>query len=175
MTWATLKKMLDDGQRITVKCTSKIEELDIDECPDTDMMATIIHIGPDPDDKDSICCVLNVSGYENHNKTVAKHNWMDEHGQPTLTWFDTKWYPKDGICTIYVWGTMDSDIDIFEILPGCPCCHGDEAVYYKDNENNAFIDHTGEMLVTAHDHTIRFHVDRCPKCGFVFASSAVGE
>lgn len=58
---------------------------------------------------------------------------------------------------------------------GCSCCHGDEAVYYRDNENNAFIDHTGEMLVTAHDHTIRFHVDRCPKCGFVFATVSTQE
>ena len=50
----------------------------------------------------------------------------------------------------------------------CPYCDGDEAVVYENNENCAFIDSKGEMLVTAHDHSIRFNVRFCPMCGKKF-------
>ena len=48
---------------------------------------------------------------------------------------------------------------------GCNCCNGDEALFWKDNENNAFVDRNGEMLVTVKDHTMRFKVKCCPNCG----------
>ena len=47
----------------------------------------------------------------------------------------------------------------------CNYCNGDEPIMWIDNENNAFIDSKGEMLVTAHDKTIRFKVKCCPMCG----------
>lgn len=39
-------------------------------------------------------------------------------------------------------------------INGCDCCIGDEAIYWKDNENNAFIDSKGEMMVKARDKLI---------------------
>lgn len=51
---------------------------------------------------------------------------------------------------------------------GCNCCEGDEALIYKDNEDCAFIDSQGEMMVVVKDKTIRFKVKRCPNCGKVF-------
>lgn len=51
---------------------------------------------------------------------------------------------------------------------GCDCCTGDQSLYWKDNENNAFVDNKGDVLVTAQDHTIRFKVNRCPNCGRTF-------
>lgn len=51
---------------------------------------------------------------------------------------------------------------------GCDCCQGDEALYWKDNENNAFVDSKGDMLVTVKDKTLRFKVKRCPNCGKEF-------
>ena len=51
---------------------------------------------------------------------------------------------------------------------GCPCCQGDVALFWANNENNAFVDSHGEILVTAHDHKIRFNVDYCPRCGRKF-------
>ena len=51
----------------------------------------------------------------------------------------------------------------------CNFCNGDEAVFWKDSQNNAFIDSAGEMLVTANDRTIRFKVKHCPMCGRRFA------
>lgn len=51
----------------------------------------------------------------------------------------------------------------------CNFCNGDDAVFWKDDRNNAFVDSVGEMLVTAHDRTIRFKVKHCPMCGRRFA------
>lgn len=51
---------------------------------------------------------------------------------------------------------------------GCDCCEGDEALIYKDNEDCAFIDSQGEIMVVVKDKTIRFKVKRCPNCGRVF-------
>lgn len=55
-----------------------------------------------------------------------------------------------------------------ENINGCNCCIGDEAIYWKDNENNAFIDSKGEMMVMAKDKLIRFKVKCCPNCGRKF-------
>ena len=47
----------------------------------------------------------------------------------------------------------------------CMYCYGDKALFWKDDQNSAFIDSKGEMLVYANGQDIRFHVDRCPMCG----------
>ena len=51
---------------------------------------------------------------------------------------------------------------------GCNCCAGDTPLYYEDNENCAFIDNTGDMLVTIKDKSMRFKVKCCPNCGREF-------
>lgn len=50
----------------------------------------------------------------------------------------------------------------------CDCCMGDEALFWKDEYNNAFIDSKGEIMVTVKDNIMRFKVDFCPKCGKKF-------
>lgn len=50
----------------------------------------------------------------------------------------------------------------------CNCHEGDEALYYKDNNNCAFIDSKGEMSVTVEGHTMTFNIKACPKCGHKF-------
>ena len=50
----------------------------------------------------------------------------------------------------------------------CPCCRGDLALFWRDNENNAFVDSRGEVSVFVHDHLIRFSVEYCPHCGRKF-------
>lgn len=52
----------------------------------------------------------------------------------------------------------------------CDCCEGDTPFYWLDNENNAFIDSKGEMLVVVKDKTLRFKVKYCPNCGRKFDS-----
>ena len=51
---------------------------------------------------------------------------------------------------------------------GCECCIGDEALYWKDDENNSFVDLKGEVLITVKDHIMRFKVKCCPNCGRKF-------
>ena len=51
---------------------------------------------------------------------------------------------------------------------GCDCCQGDEALYYKDSENNAFVDSKGDVLVTVKGKTMRYKVKCCPNCGKEF-------
>lgn len=58
--------------------------------------------------------------------------------------------------------------EISETVVGCECCIGDEALYWKDNENNAFVDSKGDVLVTVKDHMMRFKVKCCPNCGRKF-------
>ena len=60
---------------------------------------------------------------------------------------------------------------IFKRSIGCDCCEGDEALYWKDNEHNAFVDHRGDVLVTVKGHTMEFKVDRCPHCGHLLRSN----
>lgn len=50
----------------------------------------------------------------------------------------------------------------------CNYCAGDEALYWKDGENNAFIDSYGEILVTVNGIPMKFKVPRCPMCGRIF-------
>ena len=47
----------------------------------------------------------------------------------------------------------------------CNYCYGDEAVFWKNEQNNAFVDSNGEMMVTAKDCIVRFTIDYCPMCG----------
>lgn len=50
----------------------------------------------------------------------------------------------------------------------CSSCHGDDAIFYQDSENCAFVDSKGEMMVIAQGKEMRFTVERCPRCGFMF-------
>ncbi len=53
---------------------------------------------------------------------------------------------------------------------GCDFCLGDEAVFWQNSGNNAFIDSQGKMLVTVNGHELQFSVEFCPKCGKKFSN-----
>lgn len=55
-----------------------------------------------------------------------------------------------------------------DIESSCEYCEGNEPLYWKNNENNSFVDSKGEILVTVKDHTIRYKVKYCPNCGKKF-------
>lgn len=57
---------------------------------------------------------------------------------------------------------------VYEQVTGCDCCLGVKPLYWKDNENNAFVDSGGQILATIKDHTARFKVKYCPNCGRMF-------
>jgi hypothetical protein len=46
----------------------------------------------------------------------------------------------------------------------CSYCQGDEAIFWESDNNNAFIDSKGEMLVVNNGHEVRFNVQFCPMC-----------
>lgn len=50
----------------------------------------------------------------------------------------------------------------------CNYHDGDEAIYWKDENNNVFIDSRGEMLITAGGIETRLCVKFCPMCGKKF-------
>lgn len=50
----------------------------------------------------------------------------------------------------------------------CEYCCGDTPVFWVDDQNNAFVDKTGDMFITIKDKSLRFKVDFCPKCGRKF-------
>lgn len=58
---------------------------------------------------------------------------------------------------------------------GCECCGGDMALFWRDKENNAFIDSKGEILVTVRGQEMFFKVHRCPNCGYVFPKQVQNE
>lgn len=168
MTWGELRQNLIDGVLTIVRFVDKVESLDCDDCPDSGMVAKLIQVEVDTEDEELLHLAFDLSDFEEQNKLVASHDWIDENGDPTLTWFETRWYPKDGVCHLYVFGNMDSLVDIIEVIESCPYCYGDKALYWEDEAHGAFIDRCGEMLVTIDGKEIRFKVDRCPKCGRVF-------
>lgn len=47
----------------------------------------------------------------------------------------------------------------------CNYHDGDEAIFWEDENNNAFVDSYGEMLLTVSGHEIQFRVTHCPMCG----------
>lgn len=140
------------------------------------MIGRIISIEEDIDDDQTLYLIFDISAYEDHNRSVASHNWIDEDGNPTLTWFDTQWYPKDGICKIYDNGTLDSEIALFDILPGCSCCHGDEALYYENDIKEKYF--MKKMFFVEHKKTIIisfFAVILVFSCFIVWAAKTRGE
>lgn len=48
---------------------------------------------------------------------------------------------------------------------GCDFCQGDEALFWRDEKNCAFIDSMGEVEVHVQGKSLSFSVDCCPKCG----------
>jgi len=68
---------------------------------------------------------------------------------------------------------MDSDTKpvwcpLIDENADCDCCQGDEALYWADDENNAFVDSRGDVLVTVKGMTMRYKVKCCPNCGKKF-------
>ena len=47
----------------------------------------------------------------------------------------------------------------------CNYCVGDGALFYKDEDNCAFVDSKGKMLVCVNGESIEFQVKYCPACG----------
>lgn len=51
------------------------------------------------------------------------------------------------------------------VKSGCSCCDTNEALWFLDDENSAFVDEHGAAKVTVNGKTVSFQVKYCPNCG----------
>ena len=98
MNYTQIVSLLNTGKSVIVKATEDVYEW-LEDSMDPGMMSKIISI--EFDDKDLIKVKFDLNGFEAHNKAVAKLDWNDENGNATKTWFETTFYPKNGIETAW--------------------------------------------------------------------------
>lgn len=60
-------------------------------------------------------------------------------------------------------------------IAGCDACAGDLSVFWKDENNNAFVDSKGEMEVMVNGHVMTFTVQHCPVCGRSFGTMTASD
>ncbi|WCK57134.1 hypothetical protein PP175_28510 (plasmid) [Aneurinibacillus sp. Ricciae_BoGa-3] len=101
MTGIELLKLVGTGKKPIVQFDEGLEKLDL-ESADPQMMARIIGANIDTNIEGCIFVKLDFNDFEAHNKSVAKAVWWDKDHNPTLTWFESGAYPKDGIENWYL-------------------------------------------------------------------------
>jgi hypothetical protein len=111
-----LIKLLEAGVKPTIQF-NKNHSYDADP----DMKGQIISFEEDDiDDEGSISYkfVVDISGYEDYNKSVARNIWVaDSNGEYTKTWFESGFYPKDGLYDIWAMNyqsCIDAGFDFVE-------------------------------------------------------------
>ena len=114
-----------------IEFNSKAEDFEMDF--DAGMKARVVSVEHDVDTVFKLVC--DFSEFEAVNKPLAKHNYYDTEGNPTLAWHQTKGYPTDKKTSIYVdesetwgeqpfkaWGnkypTTDRALDALDLVAG---------------------------------------------------------
>jgi hypothetical protein len=64
------------------------------------MMGRIVSVSDEYKDENVSIFNIDVESFRKHNESIAKPDWYDKDNKPTKTWFETSFYPKDGIETI---------------------------------------------------------------------------
>lgn len=91
-------EFLNSGKKITIKVKENIYDF-FDESLDPKMLAKIHHA---IEEDGSLKVVLDLNGFEEHNKSVARHDWYIDSEDRMGIWLETKYYPQDGLETIYL-------------------------------------------------------------------------
>lgn len=86
--------------------------------PDANMIADLMVLENSTEIDDSLHIKLNFKPYRQHNESVASHDWYDDNNKPTLTWFESGFYPENGIVEGYASGRVEDEFleDIFTIV-----------------------------------------------------------
>ena len=115
-----LVELIKSGATPIVKIHDKGAAL---EGPDDGMLGRIIGVGVEDvwePGTSTIYFNVDFKEFESHNKPFAIHNWIDESGNPTLTWMDMKYYERDAknyeIYEMYTEDHEYSDVCFFEII-----------------------------------------------------------
>ena len=96
MDYTQIISLLNNGKKVIVKASENVYD-SLEDSMDPGMISRIISV--ELDGEDSIKVNFDLNGFEAHNKSVAKFDWHDENGNATKTWFETSFYPKNGIET----------------------------------------------------------------------------
>jgi len=104
---AELKTLLPSKPTVVINKSRCFDSLDCDM--DVGMRGILLKLREDSDG--CVEMVLDISLFEPLNKTLGKANYWDDHGEPTMTWFESSCYPEDGKTSIYV------DSELYEASP----------------------------------------------------------
>ncbi|WP_143261059.1 hypothetical protein [Bacillus paralicheniformis] len=94
-----LYELVLEGKKPIIKFNDNVYDW-IEESVDAMMMGKIV--GASIEYEDSVRFLIDLNPFETYNRSVAHHDWRDEEGNCVLTWFDTPFYPKNGIEAIYL-------------------------------------------------------------------------
>ncbi|MGG1453429.1 hypothetical protein ABE325_21205 [Bacillus licheniformis] len=94
-----LYELVLEGKKPIIKFNDNVYDW-IEESVDAMMMGKIV--GASIEYEDSIRFLIDLNHFEAYNRSVAHHDWKDDEGKSVLTWFDTPFYPKNGIEAIYL-------------------------------------------------------------------------
>jgi len=113
-----LIKILDEGCKPIIKFNKNSVDLD---GPNSEMLGKIISYYDHEiieRGEETIWIKVDLSDYVEYNKRIANINFYDDNGNPTLTWFESKYYPKNNIfdlCLGLVESYKDADVRYFDI------------------------------------------------------------
>lgn len=111
MKYSEFIKMMDNGLQPVIEFTKEIEESDYE--PNAGMRCKVISYNDCKDGTALLTC--NFNEFRKYNKSFAEANFYDKNDKPTLKWFDTVYYPVDGIYSYYV-DTTDKYELLFNIV-----------------------------------------------------------
>lgn len=122
-------KMCKEGERPVVKMGKDIKEFGM-ESFDPGIVGKVTRVNIECDDR--YCLVIDMSDYEEHNRSVALSNRRDSNGGHTACWLDTQYYPEDGREGLYIpiWGNIPFEIIHEETL---------FAMYLEDKCNTGYV------------------------------------
>jgi len=106
-----LFELVKSGVKPIVKFTKDIHNYS-EESVDPEMLGRIVAVNQEYED--SFRFMVDLNDFKPHNQSVASTDWLDEEGKPTRTWFQTPYYPKDGIEPVYLSVNTEAPLSIIE-------------------------------------------------------------
>lgn len=102
-------ELCKSGVTPLIKMKNNIHDF-LEESFDPGMIGRVIDVSVEYED--SYRLLIDMNGHEKHNKSVAVYNWRDDKGELTKSWFDTKYYPEDGIEAAYFPMTGETPFEV---------------------------------------------------------------
>lgn len=136
-----LLKMLDEGYKPIIKFNDKSTDLD---GPNSGMLGKVIsHYDHEIIERgeETIWVEVDLSDYVEYNKNFAIANFYDDNGNPCLTWFESKYYPKNNVfdlCLGLVESFKDADVRYFDVI--------EVSKYFQEYQNQTKIKSYVEFL-----------------------------